>query len=129
MITESYSKMSSEVGVRSIDYGDELVGKELGILLRERERERERGFDIFRSPSAPPTVDGSLSAIGGAFSGGDGGVNREGIEEELRSDPAYINYYYSNVNLNPRLPPPLLSKEDWRYTQRWSVWSLEKLVP
>ncbi|XP_021757281.1 pumilio homolog 1-like [Chenopodium quinoa] len=118
MITESYSKMSSEVGVRSIDYGDELVGKELGILLRERERERERGFDIFRSPSAPPTVDGS-SVAGGLFSGGDGGLNREVTEEELRSDPAYINYYYSNVNLNPRLPPPLLSKEDWRYAQRW----------
>ncbi|XP_056696255.1 pumilio homolog 1 isoform X2 [Spinacia oleracea] len=119
MITESYSKMSSEVGVRSIDYGDELVGKELGIMLRERERERERGYDIFRSPSAPPTVDGSLSAAGGIFSGGDGGVGREVSEEELRSNPAYIDYYYSNVNMNPRLPPPLLSKEDWRYAQRW----------
>ncbi|CAI9783522.1 unnamed protein product [Fraxinus pennsylvanica] len=35
-------------------------------------------------------------------------------EKELRSDPAYLSYYYSNVNLNPRrLPLPLLSKEDW----------------
>ncbi|GFZ01442.1 hypothetical protein Acr_15g0000510 [Actinidia rufa] len=40
-------------------------------------------------------------------------------EEELRSDPAYLSsYYYSNVNLNPRLPPPLLTKEDWRSKQR-----------
>lgn len=121
MITDSYTEMTSEVGVRSIDYGEELVGKELGLLLRERERERERsgGFDIFRSPSAPPTIDGSLSGVGNIFSG-DGGSNREVSEEELRSDPAYINYYYSNVNMNPRLPPPLLSKEDWRYAQRWA---------
>ncbi|MDD0148670.1 hypothetical protein PSY31_23575, partial [Shigella flexneri] len=38
-------------------------------------------------------------------------------EEDLRADPAYLSYYYSNVNLNPRLPPPLLSREDWRSTQ------------
>ncbi|CAI9782210.1 unnamed protein product [Fraxinus pennsylvanica] len=39
-------------------------------------------------------------------------------KKELRSDPAYLSYYYSNVNLNPRLPPPLLSKEDWQFAQR-----------
>ena len=39
-------------------------------------------------------------------------------EEELRADPAYANYYYSNANPNPRLPPPLVSKEDWRFSQR-----------
>ncbi|KAJ8438464.1 hypothetical protein Cgig2_027144 [Carnegiea gigantea] len=124
MVKETHSNMTSEVGIRSMDYGEELVGKDLGLLLREREREKERGFDIFRSPSAPPTVDGSLSAVGGLFSGGGGspfdGGKREITDEELRSDPAYINYYYSNVNLNPRLPPPLLSKEDWRFAQRLS---------
>ncbi|KAH9607559.1 hypothetical protein KSS87_019110 [Heliosperma pusillum] len=88
--------MTSDVGLRSIDYSEELG----------------RNYDVFRSPSAPPTVDGSLAAIGGVFAG-------EISEDELRSDPAYINYYYSNVNLNPRLPPPLLSKEDWRYARRW----------
>jgi hypothetical protein len=35
------------------------------------------------------------------------------------ADPAYyLSYYYSHGNLNPRLPPPVLSKEDWRSTQR-----------
>ncbi|KAH7839721.1 hypothetical protein Vadar_007848 [Vaccinium darrowii] len=87
-------------GVRSIDYGDEL-----GF--------RERELSMYRSGSAPPTVEGSLSAVGGLF-GSHGGVT----EEEMRSDPAYISYYYSNVNLNPRLPPPMLSKEDWRFAQR-----------
>lgn len=41
-------------------------------------------------------------------------------KEELGSDPAYLSYYYSNVNLNPRLPPAVLSKEGRRPTQRLS---------
>ncbi|KAL2479661.1 Pumilio2 [Abeliophyllum distichum] len=39
-------------------------------------------------------------------------------EEDLRSDPSYSSYYYSNVNLNPRLPPPIMSREDRRFAQR-----------
>ncbi|GAB2299777.1 hypothetical protein Dimus_033832 [Dionaea muscipula] len=114
--------MASEIGIRSIDYGEEL-----GYVLKEQTRhevsERERGLDIYRSGSAPPTVEGSLSAVGGLFSHhGDvwsvGNNKRDVSDEELRADPEYINYYYSNVNLNPRLPPPLLSKEDWRSAQR-----------
>lgn len=123
-------------------YGDELE-KEIGMLLRDQrrqegdgdDRDRERELNIYRSGSAPPTVEGSLSAVGGLFGGVGGGVGGSGTagfsdfagskdvngvvsEEELRSDPAYLSYYYSNVNLNPRLPPPLLSKEDWRFQQR-----------
>ncbi|KAL8154075.1 hypothetical protein V2J09_011835 [Rumex salicifolius] len=109
-------------------YDDELE-KEIGLLLREQRRqdadERERELNIYRSGSAPPTVDGSLSAVGGLFGNGpfsDFAMNNNGngvvSEEELRSDPAYLSYYYSHVNLNPRLPPPLLSKEDWRFAQR-----------
>ncbi|WCJ20487.1 pumilio 2 [Euphorbia peplus] len=114
--------------------GDELE-KDLGLLLREQRRQEaddlERELNLYRSGSAPPTVEGSLSAVGGLIGGGGGGggsafaeflsgKNGNGIasEEELRSDPAYSSYYYNNVNLNPRLPPPLLSKEDWRFAQR-----------
>ncbi|CAO2825527.1 unnamed protein product [Amaranthus hypochondriacus] len=107
-----YRNMASE-GERSFNNGE----KDLDMLFKER----ELGFEIFRSPSAPPTIEGN--SIGVSFSdnnGGVGGVSREVSENEYMSDPAYINYYYSNVNLNPRLPPPLLSKEDWRFTQRWS---------
>ncbi|CAK9188610.1 unnamed protein product, partial [Ilex paraguariensis] len=113
--------------------------KEIGVLLREQRRheadDREKELNLYRSGSAPPTVEGSLNAVGGLFNhGGDGGDSSDGAaflefartksgngfmsEEELRSDPAYLSYYYSNVNLNPRLPPPLLSKEDWRFAQR-----------
>ncbi|XP_021715376.1 pumilio homolog 1-like [Chenopodium quinoa] len=130
--------MLSELGRRPMiggnndgSFGDELE-KEIGMLLREQRRQqdpaddRERELNIYRSGSAPPTVEGSLSAVGGLFGNTDAfselslSKNGNGVmsEEELRSDPAYLSYYYSNVNLNPRLPPPLLSKEDWRYAQR-----------
>ncbi|KAG9147006.1 hypothetical protein Leryth_005262 [Lithospermum erythrorhizon] len=128
------------IGTNENSFGDELE-KEIGLLLREHRRQdvddREKELNIYRSGSAPPTVEGSLSAVGGLFGnhavrGGAVAVggsaiaefalskNGNGImsEEELRSDPAYLSYYYSNVNLNPRLPPPLLSKEDWRFAQR-----------
>ncbi|XP_061368447.1 pumilio homolog 2-like isoform X2 [Gastrolobium bilobum] len=130
--------MLSELGRRPMlgsnegSYGEELE-KDIGMLLREQRRleadDRERELNIFRSGSAPPTVEGSLNAVGGLFGGGGGGGafsefqgtkdgNGFASEEELRSDPAYLSYYYSNVNLNPRLPPPLLSKEDYRFQQR-----------
>ncbi|KAL8539075.1 hypothetical protein ACS0TY_000898 [Phlomoides rotata] len=107
MITESYSEMIPEMGVRSIntrgssnDYNDEL-----GRLMRERPTEldsdRERELSLLRSGSAPPIVQGSLGA---SFFDGNGSTSFS--EEELRSDPNYSSYYYQNVNLNPRLPPP-----------------------
>ncbi|KAM7492018.1 hypothetical protein LguiA_034939 [Lonicera macranthoides] len=124
MITDSYSKMMSDIGMRSMHQSNEY-NDELGLLLREQRRQevsdQERELNMYRSGSAPPTVEGSLNAVGGLFNHGSGGAAADfgGVsEEELRSDPAYISYYYSNVNLNPRLPPPLLSKEDWRFAQR-----------
>jgi len=135
--------MLSELGRRPMLGGNEGpfeddLDMEIGMLLREQRSRQEaddleRELNLYRSGSAPPTVEGSLSAVGGLFGGGSGGGgggstfseftaskngNEFASEEELRSDPAYLSYYYSNVNLNPRLPPPLLSKEDWRYAQR-----------
>ncbi|XP_022752720.1 pumilio homolog 2-like [Durio zibethinus] len=139
--------MLSELGRRPMigssegSFGDDLE-KEIGLLLREQRTRQdaddlERELNLYRSGSAPPTVEGSLSAVGGLFGGGAAAVTGGGSvatafsafagakngngfasEEELRSDPAYHSYYYSNVNLNPRLPPPLLSKEDWKFAQR-----------
>lgn len=130
MITDSYSKMMSDIGMRSMVSNNE----ELGLLMREKRRQevagntsmtsssdREMELNMYRSGSAPPTVEGSLNAVAGLFDGAGNGLSAEfgGIsEEDLRSDPAYLSYYYANVNLNPRLPPPLLSKEDWRFSQR-----------
>lgn len=135
MITDTYSKMMSEISMRSMlknaDYGEDL-----GMLIREQRRQpessdREKDLNLYRSGSAPPTVEGSLSAVGGLFDSSSatasaaaavalsGFKNNSGAtDEEFRSDPAYVNFYYSNMNLNPRLPPPLVSKEDWRFSQR-----------
>ncbi|GAB2212480.1 hypothetical protein Droror1_Dr00020450 [Drosera rotundifolia] len=109
-----------------------MGSEETVYLVNENRRhemnERENGLEMYRSGSAPPTVEGSLNAVGGLFSHhGDvwsimnSNINnkRDGLcEEELRSDPDYVSYYYSSANLNPRWPPPLLSKEDWRSAQR-----------
>ncbi|XWS71663.1 hypothetical protein CRYUN_Cryun03dG0157700 [Craigia yunnanensis] len=143
--------MLSELGRRPMignsegAFEDDLE-KEIGLLLREQRSRQdaddlERDLNLYRSGSAPPTVEGSLSAVGGLFGGAAAAASAAGTgggsgatafsafsglkngnvfasEEELRSDPAYHSYYYSNVNLNPRLPPPLLSKEDWKFAQR-----------
>ncbi|XP_050209282.1 pumilio homolog 1-like [Mercurialis annua] len=119
MITDTYSKILPEISMRSM-----LKNEDLSKLIREQRlqqelvSEREKELNIYRSGSAPPTVEGSLNSIGGLKASGNSIKGGFLSEEEIRSDPSYVNYYYSNVNLNPRLPPPLLSKEDWRFSQR-----------
>lgn len=137
MVTETHLEMLSNIGMSPMlesnegSYGEDLE-EELGLLLREQhqqeESDRERELNIYRSGSAPPTVEGSLTAVGGLFGHGGhesladfaGSRSSNGVmsEEDLRADPAYLSYYYSHVKLNPRLPPPVLSKEDWRFAQR-----------
>ncbi|XP_047979183.1 pumilio homolog 2-like, partial [Salvia hispanica] len=130
----------SELGTRPmIGNNEKLFGdvfdKEMVFELREQRKQDsddlEKELNLYRSGSAPPTVDGSRSAVGGLFNHGAGASapafadftessgNGFMSEEELRSDPAYLSYYHSNVNLNPRLPPPLISREDWRFAQRF----------
>jgi pumilio RNA-binding family len=113
--------------VSSANFED--LEKDLEALLREQNSHNHSNissaFDvdlddlnIYRSGSAPPTVEGSRAAF-------DSLLNRrtspdEGDDEELmRSHPAYLSYYYSNENINPRLPPPMVSREDWRAAQRF----------
>ncbi|XP_008233648.1 PREDICTED: pumilio homolog 1-like [Prunus mume] len=127
MVTDTYSKMMSEMSMRSMLKS----GEDLSMLIREQRRQHEASerekeeLNLYRSGSAPPTVEGSLNAVGGLFEDSAlSGFTKNGskgfaTEEELRADPAYVTYYYSNVNLNPRLPPPLVSKEDWRFAQRF----------
>ncbi|KAE9612193.1 putative nucleic acid binding NABP, pumilio domain-containing protein [Lupinus albus] len=97
---------------------DDTLQNELKRMLQEQHSQQfinqERDLNIYRSGSAPPTVEGSLRAVG---------CNNNGIltEDEIRSHPAYLSYYYSHESINPRLPPPLLSKEDWRVAQRFQA--------
>lgn len=110
---------------------EDSLQTELELILREQRNrtmmDRERDLNMYRSGSAPPTVEGSLSAVGSLFGNSDfreisGRVfSNDGVlsEDEIRSHPDYLSYYYSHDNINPRLPPPLLSREDWRVAQRF----------
>ncbi|XP_015698639.1 pumilio homolog 1-like isoform X2 [Oryza brachyantha] len=143
MISASAVAMRGEMGGGGGGGDEEELEDELDALLGaggggaqrrgEDAGERERELNMFRSGSAPPTIEGSLNAISGLLRGGGEAaltvapipdaeaLNGHGgllSEDELRADPAYLSYYYSHGNLNPRLPPPVLSKEDWRSTQR-----------
>uniref|UniRef100_A0A7I4DEK1 PUM-HD domain-containing protein n=1 Tax=Physcomitrium patens TaxID=3218 RepID=A0A7I4DEK1_PHYPA len=106
---------------------------ELGRLLKGRTRFDNilnSGHVPQRSGSAPPSVEGSLAAMGGlldmptSHKGGRGANVQSGEEDVLdaeeaqRADPKYLVYYYSNINLNPRLPPPLISWNNYRLAQR-----------
>ncbi|KAE9619350.1 putative nucleic acid binding NABP, pumilio, RNA binding domain-containing protein [Lupinus albus] len=134
---------ASKVDMQSSDHGLEHLPKgnvedsfqnELKRMLQEQQSQQfinqERDLNIYRSGSAPPTVEGSLRAVG-SLRNSDFGLNNSrsngyynnGLltEDEIRSHPAYLSYYYSHENINPRLPPPLLSKEDWRVAQRFQA--------
>lgn len=103
-----------------------MAAEELGLLLKGQRLDGDQ-TDLMpaRSGSAPPSMEGSFAAIGNLLaqqnfsmsssleSLGSAIENCEN-EEQLRSDPAYFAYYCSNVNLNPRLPPPLMSRENRR---------------
>lgn len=103
-----------------------MAAEELGLLLKgQRFHEDQTDMIPNRSGSAPPSVEGSVAAIGSLFAKQNSGENLslESLssalgnyesEEQLRSDPAYFAYYCTNVNLNPRLPPPLMSRENRR---------------
>ncbi|KAF0898097.1 hypothetical protein E2562_001758 [Oryza meyeriana var. granulata] len=83
-----------------------------------------------RSGSAPPSMEGSLAALGHMIGQQSGNLeaslggklgkleDSSKSEEQLRADPAYCDYYGSKVNLNPRLPPPLISRESRRFMNR-----------
>ncbi|KAJ7955817.1 Pumilio-like 5 [Quillaja saponaria] len=103
-----------------------MAAEELGILLKgHRFHGSERDVVPNRSGSAPPSMEGSFLAIQNLLAQQNSSMptsletltraiqNCES-EEQLRADPAYLAYYCSNVNLNPRLPPPLISWEKRR---------------
>lgn len=124
--------MASDINLhKNVDIGD-CLQNEIALLLREQRNQdivnQERDLSIYRSGSAPPSIQGSFRAVGSLYQNKefqDIGNNGESInsgfltEDEIRSHPEYLSYYYSHENINPRLPPPLLSKEDWRAAQRF----------
>ncbi|XP_042485388.1 pumilio homolog 5-like [Macadamia integrifolia] len=135
MATESPMRLVESTGARNWSSSEEaatfasssnnMAAEELGLLLKGR-KFHGNGRDVIpnRSGSAPPSMEGSFAAIGkliapnSSLDASLAGLNRAiencESEEQLRADPAYLAYYCSNVNLNPRLPPPLVSRENCR---------------
>lgn len=100
-----------------------LVSEELGLLLKGQRFHRTKNITgLSRSGSAPPSMEGSRAAfdiLKGQTADLDGSLENLSnaaqnckSEEQLRAHPAYLAYYCANVNLNPRLPPPLISREN-----------------
>ncbi|KAK3033339.1 hypothetical protein RJ639_034186 [Escallonia herrerae] len=103
--------------------------EEMGLLLKGQ-KFRGSGRDKVpdRSESAPPSMEGSFATIekllsqqnftsNASLATGNNSVESCDPEEQYRADPAYLTYYCSNVNLNPRLPPPLISWENRRWVR------------
>ncbi|OAY62770.1 Pumilio [Ananas comosus] len=102
---------------RGLANGEE---REIDALLEERSHGGgAAAFDPLRGASAPPTMEGSRAALASLF-GVDGGAEEVAGEEEMRGHPDYLSYYYAPGNINPRLPPPAVSREDWRAVRRIS---------
>lgn len=102
-----------------------MAAEELGLLLNGHRLHGDQSDMVpNRSGSAPPSMEGSFAAIGNlmtqrnnldsSLASLSSAIENSESEEQLRSDPAYFAYYCSNVNLNPRLPPPLISRENQR---------------
>ncbi|XP_021761946.1 pumilio homolog 5-like isoform X2 [Chenopodium quinoa] len=101
--------------------GHEGVGKVLQETIVRKEQTRMMPS---RSGSAPPTIEGSIVGFQAFMDQQNSSLTSSSNEfldcepeEQMRTDPAYIQYYYANVNLNPRLPPPLISRENRRLVQ------------
>ncbi|KAJ4962183.1 hypothetical protein NE237_022122 [Protea cynaroides] len=135
MATESPMRLVESTGARSWSSSKEaatfasssnnMAAEELGLLLKGQ-RFHGNGRDVVpnRSGSAPPSMEGSFAAMGNLIAQNcspdtslaslKSALENCESEEQLRADPAYLAYYCSNVNLNPRLPPPLISRENRR---------------
>ena len=121
-----------------------IAAEELKLLMKGH-RFTGSGKDVApnRSGSAPPSMEGSFlaidnilsqqnSAASGSMEGLNIAIGNYESEEQLRADPAYLAYYCSNVNMNPRLPPPLISWENRRlvrhiggYGNNWGLTSVD----
>jgi hypothetical protein len=77
----------------------------------------ENDYCNLKLQQAPPSIEGSFAAIENLmfrqdFASPKDVAHISESEEQLRANPSYSEYYWAHVNLNPRLPPPLVSGEN-----------------
>ncbi|KVG50302.1 Armadillo-like helical [Cynara cardunculus var. scolymus] len=124
--------MATESPIRIIEASGKWLAKpstnmgveDLGLVLKgQRFQERKSNVAPNRSGSAPPSMEGSFAAFenlifrqnfaaDASLASGNNASDTCESEEQLRADPSYFAYYWTHVNLNPRLPPPLISGEN-----------------
>lgn len=109
--------MATESPIRIMDasgkWASQATFEELGLVLKgQNYQEKQRNMGPNRSGSAPPSMEGSFAAIENLMSRHKLAANASPNEEQLRAEPSYHAYYSAHVNLNPRLPPPLVSDEN-----------------
>ncbi|XP_042449440.1 pumilio homolog 5-like [Zingiber officinale] len=106
-----------------------LISEDLGPLLEGQRYLGGNGINgLSRSGSAPPSIEGSRAAfdilkgqiadVDGSLENLNNAAQNCNSEEELRAHPAYLAYYCANVNLQPRLPQPLISRENRHMMQQ-----------
>ncbi|AQK51313.1 Pumilio homolog 5 [Zea mays] len=138
MATESAVRLIGGTGARDWSKGFGAFDSSVGALSGEDLGFVDNDAGVYggwsksvpnRSGSAPPSMEGSLAALGhligqqsGSFEASlatlDNITDSSKSEEQVLADPAYFEYYGSKVNLNPRLPPPLISRESRRLMNR-----------
>ncbi|KAJ8535755.1 hypothetical protein K7X08_034156 [Anisodus acutangulus] len=116
--------VSSKDAVSFASSMNEVAADELEVLLKDHKIHGHNRYTVpNRSGSAPPSMEGSFSAFGNlvydqssgqklSLASFDSAMQNWQSEEQMRADPSYFAYYNSNVNLNPRLPPPIISREN-----------------
>lgn len=144
MLETSGKWPSPKETLKFVPLSSSMAAEELSSLLKGH-RIFGSGKDVVpnRSGSAPPSMEGSFAAIENLMSSQNSSLNASlanlnsvvgncESEEQLRADPAYLAYYCSNANLNPRLPPPLISWDNRRLVRHigslrnsWELTSLD----
>ncbi|KAM1714127.1 hypothetical protein ACFX12_024781 [Malus domestica] len=126
-MVESSREMKWPPSKDSATFGSPLrsmTAEESGFISKGHGFKRDRAELIpNRSGSAPPSMEGSFSAIENllcqqtssmktSLTNLNNDVDSVENEENLSSDPARLAYYISNMNLNARPPPPLIVREN-----------------
>ncbi|KAL8265333.1 hypothetical protein R6Q59_023463 [Mikania micrantha] len=105
--------MATEIPIQIVEasgkWGSTNMGiEDFGLVLTSQQLQGQRS-NLHRSGSAPPSIEGSVASIENLiFSQNHKGISES--EEQFQANPSYFEYNGAVVNLNPRLPPPLISR-------------------
>ncbi|KAF8109688.1 hypothetical protein N665_0093s0041 [Sinapis alba] len=128
---KNWQQASSSRDTEMFSGSHDMAVEDLAFLMKRNRLDSGGDHIPSRSGSAPPSMEGSFAALRNLLRQQEGSNSSEVLskafesydsEEEIRSDPAYVAYYLSNINLNPRLPPPLISRENQHLLSTTASW-------